>query len=179
MPIRISTLLVLTFIISCTRKSKVQISEQNADISMEYSLPDITDIESVLTAQYDLKPFAKEISQFEKVALLNELIKELDTLSCYYFTPFESYTDSVQHMDSFALNIPEELDRNLQVLKINGDDEYDFIYDRVNSGWDFQRIYLMIRETNGWRHLLPYSNRSCLCLQRVPPPPWLDPETNI
>ena len=151
MSIRISAIIVLVFIVACTRNSKVQVPEQNADIPIEYSLPDITDIGSVLNAQYDLKPFAKEISKFEKVELLNELIKELDTLSCSYFTPFEDYTDFVQQMDSFALNIPEELDRNLQVLKINGDDEYDFIYDRVHSGWDFQDIYVMIREANGWR----------------------------
>ena len=87
MSIRISAIMVLVFIVACTRNSKVQVSEQNAYIPMEYSLPDITDLESVLTAQYDLKPFAKEVSKFEKVELLNELIKELDTLSCYYFLP--------------------------------------------------------------------------------------------
>ena len=116
----------------------------------EYRIPLKKDTASIASFQYDFKPIEKSISKIEKAELLQEMIIQLDTSSCYYFTGFDSYSEFILNLDNFANLLPYELERNIHLVSLNSDNEYDFIYDRLNFGWDFQSIYLMIKQRDGW-----------------------------
>ncbi len=106
---------------------------------------------TTLTAfQFDFSRLEKKTSKSKKVELLKEMIVQIDTSSCYYFTGYENYSDFEENLDKFSDSLPYEVDRNIHLVKINSDNEYDFIYDRLNFEWDFQSIYIMIKQSNDW-----------------------------
>ncbi len=118
----------------------------------EYRIPPKSDSASLESIQFDFNPLEKHISKKEKAELLKELIFLLDTSSCYYFTGYGRYSEFEEQFDNFADSLPLELERNIHAVRLNDDNEYDFIYDRLNYLWDFQSIYSMIKQPDGWSY---------------------------
>lgn len=116
----------------------------------EYKLLTKKDSASLTAFQFDFRPLEKKLSKLEKVELLKEMIFQLDTSSCYYFTGHESYSEFLENLSGFSDSLPSELDRNIHLVRLNEDNEYDFIYDRLNFEWDFQSIYSMIKRPGSW-----------------------------
>ena len=116
----------------------------------EYKIPTKKDSASLTAFQFDFKRIERNISKTDKAKLLRELILKLDTSSCYYFTGYESYSEFIENFENFAESLPSEPDRNIHLVRLNSDSEYDLIYDSLNFEWDFQSIYIMIKGVEGW-----------------------------
>lgn len=121
-----------------------------------YTLPEGRDTTSIKEMQFDFSSLEKPTSNSEKTAFLNVLIKQLDTLSAYFFTGYESYAEFEENLESFSKNLSTELQRNIHLVKLNADTSYDFIYDRLDFEWDNQQIYILLKTDSGWKiNLLP------------------------
>ena len=121
----------------------------NGYAQVHYQIPVEMDTASLIANQFDFKNIEKEISKSDKIMLLKELIS-FDTSSCYYFTGYDYYSEFIENLDRSVDALPAELYRRIHLVKLNHDDEYDFIYDRLNFGWDSQNIYSVIKQDDGW-----------------------------
>lgn len=116
-----------------------------------YFLPQAKDTVSIQQAQFDFSFLEKPTTTLEKTQLIKELIKQLDTLSTYYFTGYENFADFENNLNDFAENLPYELQKNIHLVRINADSSYDFMYDRLDWQWDQQAIYVLLSTATGWK----------------------------
>lgn len=120
---------------------------------LSYSFPKDKSIEGLEQAQFNFSLLEKITSNSEKTEFMNELIRQLDTSSTYFFTGYEHYLNFQKDVGLFAQNLPLELQKNIHLVHINGDSSYDFIYDRLNFEWDQHAIYILLKKGKGWKFI--------------------------
>lgn len=112
----------------------------------EYKLLVNKDTTAINQFRFNYSSIEKQSSNLEKLNVIKSIINLSDTSSVLYFAGYDEYYEFILDFQNLVDSIPKEYNENIHFVKLNNDTIYDVIYDRINFGWDFQSIYVLINK---------------------------------
>jgi len=120
--------------------------QQDLYSQSEYKLLVNKDTTAINQFRFNYSSIEKQSSNLEKLNVIKSIINLSDTSSVLYFAGYDEYYEFILDFQKLIDTIPKEYNENIHFVKLNNDTIYDVIYDRINFGWDFQSIYVLINK---------------------------------